>query len=728
MQQGGTDYVSRDRAEEWASRPVVVTGGSGFIGSHLVEALTGSGARVTNLDIQPPSRGDQRSEWIDCDIRDPAQMAAALNDVRPEFVFNLAAVAELSAPSSAMAVNTRGLINIIEYSRTMANSPLIVHFSTQLVVEPGYRPSGPLDFAPYSEYGATKAESERLLHGLGGGLDWLIVRPTTVWGPLHPTFAGEVWRYLAKGFYLVPAGCRARRSYGYVGNVVEQVMRLAELARTDELVVGRTLYVGDEPVQTTVWLDAFSHALRGGRTRRVPTTLLTLLAEAGELSGRLGLPSPLNRERLFRMTTDYAVDMRPTFELVGQGSTGIDEGVTATVRWLRNDRNPVARSTTSGSNGAKRLIMVGPFPPPLGGAAMMNEGVRRALGKRNILVRSVDTSGPTLSHERSLRYHLTRAFRNSKGVLTTLVESRRVRALFLLLDGGYGAWYSLAYATVAALRYRRVFVYHVTCLYVDNYALAARLITRVLGGKATHIFLTEGMARNYSRRYGAVNYLVLSNAWFATPTSVPDMSTSGPHAIVRLGHLSNLCEEKGFFRVAEAFDLLRKLEFDVELHLAGPALGEHVMSRIEVLKLSHPGRVVYHGPLYDDAKRAFYSSLDVFLFPTNFVQEAAPNVLYEAAASGVPSLSVDRGCIPEMMTQLCGDTCPTDADFGQLVASYIGDVPAPLTVATRCEVRRRFDSAQDGANGEADQLLGAIDDACLPAGAGGRTSSADGHQ
>lgn len=693
--------------QKLGSRSVVVTGGSGFIGTHLVEALSRLGDTVTNLDIEPPTLPEHRDRWVACDIREPAQLAGALLAAAPEVIYNLAAVADISADASAMAVNTGGVTNILDVLPELPGSPLLVHFSTQFVLEAGYQPAGPLDFAPYTEYGMTKARSERLLHAAGPEVAWAIVRPTTIWGPRHPTFATQAGRYLAMGIYLRPSGPGPRRHNGYVDNVVHQVVRLAELGR--DQVMGTTLYVGDEGLPTSVLLDRFSMAFRGRPTRRIPTAVLRVLAEMGELSGRLGGPSPINRGRLARMTTDYPVPMQPTFDLLGRGPVSLDDGVAATVRWQRER----GRSATAAAPGG-RLVMIGPFPPPMGGAAKMTAGMRTAIEAAGTAVTTVDNSGPTLSHTRSIGYHLKRLARNLRGTATILAEARRSRALFLVLDGGYGIWYSLLHATAAALTLRRAFLYHVTCLYVDNDVPAARLLTRVLGRKATHIFLTAGMGERYAHRYGPIRSVVLGNAWYATPEPVGSDSGGGT-ATVRLGHLSNLCWEKGFFRVADAFDLLRRSGVDAELHLAGPCVDAAVRPRIDELTRAHGARVIYHGPLYAEAKAAFYRSIDVFLFPTNFSQEAAPNVLYEAAAAGVPSLSVDRGVITELLAPLRGKTCAGDADFGEFVLARLGRDPRPLAVSERKEIRELFDLAREQTCREARDILDAITRATSPA-------------
>ena len=127
-----------------------------------------------------------------------------------------------------------------------------------------------------------------------------------------------------------------------------------------------------------------------------------------------------------------------------------------------------------------------------------------------------------------------------------------------------------------------------------------------------------------------------------------------------------------------------------------------------MLQRVHGTRLTYVGPVYGEAKTAFYQSLDVFLFPTRFAQEAAPNVLFEAAAAGVPSLCTDRGCIPEILDELEGTWCPAEADFA---AFSLEHVPRNrLSDTDRTRIRTRFQQARDLAAREAADLFDSMVD------------------
>lgn len=313
---------------------VLVTGGSGFIGRHLLALLQEHGHVTLNIDIKPSvSETSALTKLID--LRDAESLQIAVDRFSPDYVVHLAAQADIFQPGPIMQeVNIQGTRNLI---KAMSDSVRgIVFVSTQLVVRMGVDPQGGTVLEPYTEYGETKAEMERIIRA-ECNKSWTIARPTNVWGPHHPSFSETIWKYLAYRYYLHPrTEMPILRSYIYVRNAVEQLYALMQ--GVDGPARENVYYISEAAIDSTDYLDAFSLALSGKPTRRVPSELLWSLAQIGERLRQIGLPFPLDKGRYERMTTDYIVPIDAIYALAGPPRITLPQGVACTVNWLNSEK------------------------------------------------------------------------------------------------------------------------------------------------------------------------------------------------------------------------------------------------------------------------------------------------------------------------------------------------------------------------------------------------------
>jgi UDP-glucose 4-epimerase len=97
---------------------IAITGGSGFVGSHVVDALLGAGHELRVIDPKPPLRADA-VDWCDVDMLDQDAMTDALKGCGP--VFHLAAMADvndiIADPAESVAMNTLGVVRVLEAAR-----------------------------------------------------------------------------------------------------------------------------------------------------------------------------------------------------------------------------------------------------------------------------------------------------------------------------------------------------------------------------------------------------------------------------------------------------------------------------------------------------------------------------------------------------------------------------------------------------------------------------------
>lgn len=313
---------------------IVVTGGSGFIGSYLSEELVKSGHDVLNVDTRLPQvdAGEHRR----VDVTDHEAMQSVFDEFRPSSVVHLAARTDtLSDDVADYAVNwigtevTCGVAAAVGVDRFVSTSTQYVHATDSA-------PRSDVDYSPFTAYGESKVRSEEITRSLlgGTGTSWVLIRPTNIWGPRHPRYPVEFWRILQRGLYVHPAvQPPVRRAYGYVGTVSWQIRRLLE---TTSFPAGAVLYVGDRLLELDEWVDAFSVALRGKPARRVDPRLLRALGRVGDLLGRANVRFPLTSSRVSNMVNPSDAPMEPTLELLGESPWSLDDGVAETVRWLRH--------------------------------------------------------------------------------------------------------------------------------------------------------------------------------------------------------------------------------------------------------------------------------------------------------------------------------------------------------------------------------------------------------
>ena len=216
----------------------LVTGASGFLGSHLAEALVARGERVRAL-VRPTSQiAHLQSLGVELaygDLTDEHSLRRALEGI--ERVYHCAAlVADWGASWAAFrAANVTGLRSLLD-AASAVGVRRFVHVSTSDVY--GY-PDHPVDeTAPYRlrgwPYGDTKIAGEQLVWAYyhEHGLPITVVRPVTVYGPRSIPFVVEIVALLRRGSMAYIGGGRKPAGLGYVTNVVDLLLRAADSERS----------------------------------------------------------------------------------------------------------------------------------------------------------------------------------------------------------------------------------------------------------------------------------------------------------------------------------------------------------------------------------------------------------------------------------------------------------------------------------------------------------------
>lgn len=316
---------------------IVVIGGSGFIGTNYMLDALAKGLEVHNLDLAPPPTVYLRNYWTKCDIMQTGELRSLLESLSPHQVLVLAARTDtLSDDVKDYTVNSEGTLSILKALSGFPVDCRVIFTSTQFVLGPEAAFVNFEQYAPHTAYGQSKVEAEKYIKMSNPSYIWTIIRPTNIWGPWHPRYPKEFWKVLKRGLYFHPSGHDAIRSYGYVGNIIDQINMI--FTKEAGLVRGKTFYVGDRPIPLSKWVDGFSRAMTGRRARRIPQSLLQLMARMGDVIGTVRPNFPISSSRFASMTTDYPTPMERTFEVLGDPRISLEQGIEETVKWMKDEK------------------------------------------------------------------------------------------------------------------------------------------------------------------------------------------------------------------------------------------------------------------------------------------------------------------------------------------------------------------------------------------------------
>jgi nucleoside-diphosphate-sugar epimerase len=338
-------------AELTCREPVLVTGGTGFLGRRLVERLLAAGRPVAVLGRTPSPELEARGvRFIRGTLDDAAAVRAACAGMGT--VFHVAAkVGVWGAWDDYFRTNVLGTRAVLDGCRAHGVARL-VHTSTPSVVYNGADLAGadeslPLTTACPSPYPLTKAIAEREVRAASGAaLRTVSLRPHLIWGVGDPHLVPRVLARARAGRLRIIGGGLNRVDMVHVENAVDAHL-LAEQALTQGdggRVAGRAYFITNgEPVVLWDWINGLLEALGEPRvTRRVPLPVARAAGAACELAWRLlplaGEP-PLTRFVAAELAKDHWFSLDAARRDLGYGPrVSMAAGTAELVAQLRAQR------------------------------------------------------------------------------------------------------------------------------------------------------------------------------------------------------------------------------------------------------------------------------------------------------------------------------------------------------------------------------------------------------
>ncbi|GGF08211.1 NAD-dependent epimerase/dehydratase family protein [Flavobacterium limi] len=312
---------------------ILVTGGSGFIGTNLIEALVLDGYVVLNIDVKEPPQKKFSKYWEKVDINSFDALKNAIDVFNPNYIIHLAARTDLNGLElKDYDLNILGVENILKIANKLNSLKKIIITSSMLVCHGGYYPKNQFDFKPTTIYGESKVITEKIVWENKPSCDWAIIRPTSIWGP----WFGIPYRHFfdmiisKKYFHIGNKGCT--KTYGYVGNAVYQIKQILFSETKNES--KKVFYIGDDPaINIEEWANEISAEL-GNKIFKMPYFLIKCAALFGDFLKLFNFGFPLNSFRLNNMTTDNVLDLTNTYEIAPNLPYTRKHGIENTLKWL----------------------------------------------------------------------------------------------------------------------------------------------------------------------------------------------------------------------------------------------------------------------------------------------------------------------------------------------------------------------------------------------------------
>jgi nucleoside-diphosphate-sugar epimerase len=312
----------------------LVTGATGFIGSHLCEELIRRGYDVACL-----SRKTSKNTWIenldltfvkgDCTVRE------SLLDIPDDFdyIFHLAGLTKSCSPHDFFSVNARGTENLVKsVAERNPSVKRFIYVSSLAAVGPSKNGTPLREDAlpsPVSDYGKSKLEGESAVLKYRDSIPVTILRPPAVYGPRDKDML-VMFQMIKKGFFFDLGKCYY--SLSYVDDLVQGILLSAENSKA----IGNTYFLCDGNIYTgdEIAMEISSMLQVKARPVKVPKFIMPIFAAISERINKQGI---INRDRIkdFRHT-HWICDAGKAREEIGfVPKVGMKEGIRWTADWYR---------------------------------------------------------------------------------------------------------------------------------------------------------------------------------------------------------------------------------------------------------------------------------------------------------------------------------------------------------------------------------------------------------
>lgn len=310
-----------------------------------------------------------------------------------------------------------------------------------------------------------------------------------------------------------------------------------------------------------------------------------------------------------------------------------------------------------------QIVLVGPFPPPVHGMAIVTSEVYNKFLEAGIETSMINLAASTLN--RSLFSRIKRIPRVIVGLLRVLLaRDLNGGLMYISVSAGLGQLYESLFLLLARFRHMKVVLHHHNSSYMFSFRIVTWFLTRIAGQRALHITQCNQMAHQLDSLYGTKLIYAITNAFFLTNKR----NITARERVKVLGFLSNISSDKGIFIFLDLMEKIQNARLPIKALVAGPFQDEKTRLLVQS-RLRDLTRVNYVGPKYGLDKEKFFTEIDMLIFPT--LNEAEGIVNLEAMSRGLPIVAFGQGCIPNIVKDNGGLVISPGSDFASVAYKQI---------------------------------------------------------
>jgi|688.fasta_scaffold469033_2 nucleoside-diphosphate-sugar epimerase len=315
---------------------LLLTGGSGFIGTNIIHYYSSLNFNILNIDINKPLDSNHVKFWKNIDILNYNNLSDEILNFKPNYVIHLAARTDLYGKNlQDYEVNFQGTKNLLSALNNISSVTRVIFTSSMLVCKRNNYSTNPFQYSPTTVYGNSKAKMEDLIFKSIHSYIWTIVRPTSIWGPWFSEPYYNFFKLINNNKYYHIKGLKTIKTFGYVENIIYQYDSI--LNASFDKIDKQIFYLGDyQNYDLKTWADEIA-LFFNIKLKSTPFWFIKIISLIGDILIFFGFNFPISSFRLNNIINDNIINLEKTKEIAPTLPFSRIQGINKTVNWYKQD-------------------------------------------------------------------------------------------------------------------------------------------------------------------------------------------------------------------------------------------------------------------------------------------------------------------------------------------------------------------------------------------------------